>query len=414
LAGVFDSFVGQFQGFSVSLETAADVFYRTGQFFYSVFEGLRAVFNTFELAGNALLIGLGKILEGLGSWVSSDLEQAGRDLQASGQAAAERNSRQLEESATNAANAFTNALTGGSGSSSAAGEGAASQFIQGVRQKFEQSQAPEFKIATNLETSGERLTSFIETVGEGADKFYLDSVKTLEVFQQQAAAGNLTADQIETMTTFSERLNSQLDAEIAKRQEAAEAATKQAEEVDKIVTASLEQSRIESQFGGDSGRAKAAENVLKIQQEIVRVEEQLQAARAAGDTEAINTLTARLATLDQVEARESDIASGAKKAREEAAKQVEKLNEDIAKRQGDLLVRSFEIELERAKELANVRTGSVEINDIRSGGISAFFDTLKEDPAITEAKKQTAELEKMRREIAKLNAEKVDILAGTG
>jgi hypothetical protein len=283
-----------------------------------------------------------------------------------------------------------------------------------VRQKFEQSQAPEFKIATNLETSGERLTSFIATVGEGADKFYLDSVKTLEVFQQQAAAGNLTADQIEIMTTFSERLNSQLDAEIAKRQEASEAATKQAEEVDKIVTASLEQARIESQFGGDSGRAKAAENVLKIQQEIVRVEEQLQAARAAGDTEAINTLTSRLATLDQVEARESDIASGAKKAREEAAKQVEKLNEDIAKRQGDLLVRSFEIELERAKELANVRTGSVEINDIRSGGISAFFDTLKEDPAITEAKKQTAELEKMRREIAKLNAEKVDILAGTG
>jgi len=414
LAGVFDSFVGQFQGFSVSLETAADVFYRTGQFFYSVFEGLRTVFNTFELAGNALLIGLGKILEGLGSWVSSDLEQAGRDLQASGQAAAERNSRQLEESATNAANAFTNTLTGGSGSSSAAGEGAASQFIQGVRQKFEQSQAPEFKIATNLETSGERLTSFIATVGEGADKFYLDSVKTLEVFQQQAAAGNLTADQIETMTTFSERLNSQLDAEIAKRQEAAEAATKQAEEVDKIVTASLEQARIESQFRGDSGRAKAAENVLKIQQEIVRVEEQLQAARAAGDTEAINTLTSRLATLDQVEARESDIASGAKKAREEAAKQVEKLNEDIAKRQGDLLAKSFEIELARAEELATVRTGSVQINDLRSGGISAFFDTLKEDPAITEAKKQTKELEAMRKEIAKLNAEKVDILSGTG
>jgi hypothetical protein len=414
LAGVFDSFVGQFQGFSVSLETASDVFFRTGQFISSVFEGLRTVFNTFELAGNALLIGLGKILEGLGSFVSSDLEQAGRDLQASGQAAAERNSRQLEEAATNAGNAFINALTGGAGSSAAAGEGAASQFIQGVRQKFEQSQAPEFKIATNLETSGERLTSFIATVGEGADKFYLDSVKTLEVFQQQAAAGNLTADQIEIMTTFSERLNSQLDAEIAKRQEAAEAATKQAEEVDKIVTASLEQSRIESQFGGDSGRAKAAENVLKIQQEIVRVEEQLQAARAAGDTEAISTLTSRLATLDQVEARESDIASGAKKAREEAAKQVEKLNEDIAKRQGDLLAKSFEIELARAEELATVRTGSVEINDIRSGGISAFFDTLREDPAITEAKKQTAELEKVRKEIAKLNAEKVDILAGTG
>jgi hypothetical protein len=216
------------------------------------------------------------------------------------------------------------------------------------------------------------------------------------------------------MSTFTERLNGQLDSEIAKRQEAAEAATKQAEEVDKIVTASLEQARIDSQFDGDSGRAKAADNVLKIQQEIVRVEEQLQAARAAGDSEAINALTSRLATLDQVEAREGDIASGAKKAREEAAKQVDRLNEEITKRQGDLLAKSFEIELARAEELATVRTGAVEINDIRSGGISAFFDTLKEDPAIAEAKKQSKELEQIRKGIAALQAEKIDILAGTG
>jgi hypothetical protein len=414
LAGVFDSFVGQFQGFSVSLETAADVFYRTGQFFYSVFEGLRTVFNTFELAGNALLIGLGKILEGLGSWVSSDLEQAGRDLQASGQAAAERNSRQLEEAATNAGNAFTNALTGGAGSSTAAGEGAASQFIQGVRQKFEQSQAPEFKIATNLETSGERLTAFISTVGEGADKFYLDSVKTLEVFQQQAAAGNLTADQIEVMTTFSERLNSQLDAEIAKRQEAAEAATKQAEEVDKIVKATLEQIRVDQQYDGDSGRAKAGENLLKIQAEIVRVEEQLRLAREASDQAAISSATSRLSTLDQVAAKEKDIASGNAKRRKEDADRIEKINDDIAKRQENLRERQFELELSRAQELAKARTSSIEIQDIRSGGIAAFFDALKEDPAIAEAKKQTKELEKVRKEIAKLNAEKVDILAGAG
>ena len=100
--------------------------------------------------------------------------------------------------------------------------------------------------------------------------------------------------------------------------------------------------------------------------------------------------------------------------RVEQLKEAEKIGADIAKRESDLLSKSFEIELARAEELATVRTGSIEINDIRSGGISAFFDTLREDPAITEAKKQTKELEAMRREIAKLNAEKVDILAGTG
>jgi len=92
----------------------------------------------------------------------------------------------------------------------------------------------------------------------------------------------------------------------------------------------------------------------------------------------------------------------------------EKIAQDIAKREETLRDRQFEIQREREEELANVRTGSIKVGDLRSGGISAFFDTLKEDPAIAEAKKQTKELEKVRKEIAKLNAEKVDILAGTG
>jgi colicin import membrane protein len=213
-----------------------------------------------------------------------------------------------------------------------------------------------------------------------------------------------------------------------------------------------------------------------VQGEIARVEEQLRAARETGDQAAIDALASRLAILDQVAAREDDIASGAKRQREEAeraaqqaaeqaereaerasqqaqrqaeqaaaqaeraaeqarreaereaervAREAEKaaeqrrraeeqITQKVEAARSQLLDRQFEIELARAEELATGRTGSVEINDIRSGGISAFFDTLKEDPAIAEAKKQTAELEKMRRELAKLNAEKVDILAGTG
>jgi hypothetical protein len=410
LAGVFDSFVANFSGFSGSLQSAADVFAFVGNVLVGISEGLRTIFNVFEIGGNALVIGLGKVLEGLGAWVSSDLEQFGRDLQASGQAQAERNRRELEAAASNAANAFTGALTGGAGSAVAAGEGTASQFLQGARQRFEQAQAPEFKVTTNLETTGERLTAFIENVGEGADKFYLDSVKTLEVFKQQAAAGQLTAAQIEVMNGFAERLNGQLDAEIAKRQEAAEAAAKQAEEVDKIVASSLEQLRVDQQFKGDSQRAKAADNLLKIQEEQARVEEQIRLAREAGDQASVDALTRRLANLDQVAQREGDIASG--KAKD--ADRIKKLNDDIASRQEQLLNRQFEIELERAEELATVRSGSIEINDLREGGISAFFDTLQEDPAIAEAKKQRQELEKIRKEIAKLNAEKVDILAGTG
>jgi len=91
-----------------------------------------------------------------------------------------------------------------------------------------------------------------------------------------------------------------------------------------------------------------------------------------------------------------------------------KITEQLYAKEAELLDKQFEIEKSRAEELASIRTGSIQINDIRDGGISQFFDVLKEDPAIGEAKKQTKELEKIRKEIAALAAQKIDILAGTG
>ena len=268
----------------------------------------------------------------------------------------------------------------------------------------------------------------------------LEFQTALADLQEQANAGELNAEQYargvaNATAEYEQQIGViQKVAEENKRlaEEAKRRAEAEAKAVQDIIDANLEQMRIDEQFGGDSNRAKAADNLLKIQQEIVRVEQQLQAARASGVQAAIDAATSRLATLDQVAARERDVASGAAKERERAAEEAEKaankaiedakrlatemqrVNEQIQNKQDELAARQFEIALARAEELANVRTGSVQINDIRSGGISAFFDTLKEDPAITEAKKQTAELEKMRKEIAKLNAEKVDILAGTG
>ena len=198
--------------------------------------------------------------------------------------------------------------------------------------------------------------------------------------------------------------------------------------VQSIIDANLEQMRVDSQFGGDTQRARAADNLIKLQQEQLRVEEQIRQARESGDLESVNALTARLATIDQVAAREQDIASGAKKQREEAARAAEeaakeaeraskqraeaesRIREQIAEKEQQLFERQAEIRADQLAELASPRTGSVKIGDIREGGISQFFATLQEDPAISEAKKSRAELEKIRKEIAKLNAEKVDIL----
>jgi hypothetical protein len=91
-----------------------------------------------------------------------------------------------------------------------------------------------------------------------------------------------------------------------------------------------------------------------------------------------------------------------------------KITEQAYEKEAALLDKQFEIEKQRAEELASIRTGSIQIDDFREGGVDQFFDTLREDPAIGEARKQTKELEKIRQEIAKLNAQRVDILAGVG
>jgi len=330
--------------------------------------------------------------------------------------------------------------------------------------RFFKSSADEAKTAI-----GELRDEAEDPIGDGLSKGFertLESIRSnvSKAVDESAKFGQAGFDAALQYQTAIEDLKSQLDrglineevfrreAEKAKQafdglidsaKKATAEAEKQAAAVQRIIDSSLEQQRIENEFGGDSGRFRAAQNLLAIQEEIVRVEEQLQAARAAGDQAAINALTSRLATLDQVAARENDIASGARKQREEAAREAERaareaergveraakeaeriveqrrkaeerINKQIEDSRLQLLERQFEIERDRAEELANIRTGSIKVGDLRSGGISAFFDTLKEDPAVAEAKKQTRELEKLNKNIAKLEAEKVEILAGTG
>jgi hypothetical protein len=136
MAGIFDAAIAQFGEFGATIQTAASVFEFVGNVFLAVSESLRVVFNIFELAGNALLIGLGGVLEGLGSWVSSDLEQAGKDLQAAGFAAAKQNAKDVNSAASGASRAASAAVFGGSGLPQAA-NGPAGRAVRGARQRFE-------------------------------------------------------------------------------------------------------------------------------------------------------------------------------------------------------------------------------------------------------------------------------------
>ena len=123
LAGVFDKAIVGFGGFSVTMAEVGSVFTFVGNVFVAVAESLRAAFNYFQLVGNIYATFLGAFLEGLGSWVSSDLEQFGKDLKQNAMEQGEQNFAEMMDAGSNAVNAAGRAIFGGDDQSAADGPG---------------------------------------------------------------------------------------------------------------------------------------------------------------------------------------------------------------------------------------------------------------------------------------------------
>jgi hypothetical protein len=112
-AGIFDNAVAQFEGFSVSMQTVGAIFETAGNVFSAVGEVLRAVFNVFQLAGDALAAALGTFLQYLGSYFDKDLEAFGAGMVDAAMKSTAKNSRDLEDAASNAKKYATRAIYGG-------------------------------------------------------------------------------------------------------------------------------------------------------------------------------------------------------------------------------------------------------------------------------------------------------------
>jgi hypothetical protein len=280
-AGIFDSFVKNFEGISTTLADVGEVFRIGGQLLLSGMEGFRAVFNVIQIGIDQLLIGFGKVLEGIGSWVSDDLEQFGAGLAAAAEESAKKNAAEFDAAAANAAKAFNGALFGGD--ATAAGEGAATKAIQGARDRFEREKAPEFKITANLEKTQKDLDSFLADANGGASEFLQQSTATLDTFKKMAGEGSLTADQIKIMNGFMQNVNAELDKELQAREKAKDAATAQAEADGKRVDALL----------------KTGDAASKLEEDLAAVERQRAAVAEQGGEDA----QARLAELDALKAK---------------------------------------------------------------------------------------------------------------
>lgn len=334
-----------------------------------------------------------------------------------------------------------------------------------------------------MEKSQQGLNKAIESAGQYGQEGFNAALRyqeSLKAINELAKEENYTAEQYARAVAQATReFETQMEvvkANAEEKKRIADEARRQAEENTRKVDALLAKA---------NAIPEIEQSIAAVNAEIARVEAAQAAARAENDNRHAAELAARLADLDQLQARLTEqadqagqgFADGYDKAFTETSKGIsslidkaaefgqagiqagmalqdsiakaqaqvkdgiltketydreverqkklfnervsglqkaEQIAKNIEDRQQGLRDKQFEIDLERAEKLQYAKSGSVQIADIRNGGIAALFATLKEDPAVTEAKKQTSELQKISKEIAKLQAERVDILGGNG
>ena len=206
------------------------------------------------------------------------------------------------------------------------------------------------------------------------------------------------------------------EAEVARQQKLFE------QEIEQVKAVADERKRVNdfvdqqfnlARFGGDQQRLEAANRVAEIEREIIRVQGEVQAARANGDQAAVNAGIQRLGLLDQVGAKEANIASGRQQLEQQIAQQRDQYLQQLAEQQKKSEEEQKKFAEERAKaveaenqrqqqrlrELNTLGAGVIEGKDIRtSEGASLFLQLAaqQQDPALIEARLQTRRLTELR------------------
>jgi hypothetical protein len=236
--------------------------------------------------------------------------------------------------------------------------------------------------------------------------------------QRQAEAGILNKEAYDTEVARQQQI---FDQRIANEKKISEEATKLRAEQEKTVAGLL----VSQQYNGDGDRIKAAENLIAINAEITRAEEAAAAARAAGDQEALAAAATRIQQLDQVQAKEQDIASGAAgqrelyqkqfiKQQEEAGKQQEKYQQALMQEQAKAAEErrkaeeaEYNRQVARITELNTLGSRTVQTADVRTQEGAALVLGLlanEQDPALIEARLQTKALNAIALSTAKTAA----------
>lgn len=278
-------------------------------------------------------------------------------------------------------------------------QGQLEEQLQASAQGFEQGFAKAFEATgNNFARLAEQASEFGQAGFDAAARLQ----EGIAAAQDQARDGILNREAYE--------------AEVARQQKLFEQEIEQVKQVAderKRVNDFVDQQFNLARFGGDQARLEAANRVAEIEREIIRVQSEVQAARNNGDQAAVAAGIQRLGLLDQVGAKEANIASGRQQLEEQIAKQRDQYLQQLAEQQKKAEEEQKKFAEERAKaveaenrrqqqrlaELNTLGAGVIQGNDIRTSEGAALFLQLaaqQQDPMLIEARLQTRRLTELR------------------
>jgi hypothetical protein len=277
--------------------------------------------------------------------------------------------------------------------------------LQATAQGFDQGFAAAF------DSVGQRFDGLAEQAAQFGEAGIAAAARLQEgiaAAQQQAEDGILNREAFEAEVARREAL-------FAQEIEQVQAVANERQRINELV----DQRFLLARFGGDQQRLDAARNLAALEAEVGRVQNDVQAARAAGDQAAVNAGIARLGQLDQVAAQERDIANGRQQLEETLAEQRDQYLQQLQQQQEaaqqeqqkflEEQRKAVEAEqqrqVERLRELNTLGSGVIEGNDIRTAEGAALFLQLaanRQDPALIEARLQTRRLTEIRQEVRAL------------
>lgn len=257
---------------------------------------------------------------------------------------------------------------------------------KGAAEGVEQVAAATEQVAALGTKSQEALDKAIQQVGEygqaGFDAVYKYQEALREVDALIAEEGLSEEQAARARATVTAEYERQMDvvkraSEEKKRaaDEAERAAKREADAIQSIIDKNLEQIRIERQFGGDASRARNADDLVAIRAEIAKTEQQIAEANARGDESAAARAAARLAQLDQVEAKlaeaEANFAERADQTAQGFADGFDKAFETTTRGMGDLITKAAEFGNEGAKAAFQLQEGIAKAQErVRAGILS--------------------------------------------